>query len=165
MDYNYASRMLALDLSARENVNSTLFAINTTMSTNSKGSPILVLTTLYASAVNNSCIATLIVNACSIEDATIEYPVVIQNTTVMLDMFDKEDLHNETVVSKYVSPGNFPTSAKGQDAGLLQGLNHHIGSNIAQNVTLVIDRARNLSLYNGGLIAGLFLLLEPSNYD
>jgi hypothetical protein len=153
----------ALDLSAKENNGAVLFAINTTLSANSTGAPVLVLTALYASAINNTCIATLTIDTCNIEAAVVEYPIVVQNTTVTLDT---EMLPNMSVISTYISPGDSPTAAKGQGAGPLEGLNDFPGSYLAANTTLIIDPSRNISIYGGdSLLADLFFIPEVSNYD
>jgi len=162
IDYTCTSTEMALDLSADENIGAVIFAINTTLSENSTGAPILVLETLYASAINNSCMATITVDTCSIEAAIVEYPIVIQNTTVTLDT---EKLNNMTVVSKYVSAGDLPTATQGQGAGPLEGLNDFFGYYLAANITLLIDPSRNESIYSGGLIADLFFITDASNYD
>jgi hypothetical protein len=159
---NCTSRMSALDYSAQENVGSPLFVINTTLSTNSTGSPVLVLTSLYASAIDNSCMATITVDTCTIEAAIVEYPIVIRNTTVSLN---KDKLRNMTIISKYASAGDFPTTAKGQGAGVLEGLNDFFGTYMAANATLLIDKSRGNTLYTGGLIEDLFFLTEAGNYN
>lgn len=163
LDYNCSSTMMALDMLAQKNAGSVLFGINTTMSTNSTGAPILVLTTLYPSAIDNSCIAALNVTTCSIEAAVIEYPIVIQNITITLDM---EKLHNTTVVSKYISAGDLPTAATYQGVGPLEGLNDVFGGDLAVSTKLQVTSDGNTSLYiDGGLIGDLFFLPGASNYD
>lgn len=159
--YSCNSTAEALDLSAKENDGAVLFAINTTMSTNSTGAPVLVLTTLYTSAINDSCIATINVDTCSIEAAVVEYPVLIQNTTIT-----REKLQNIPVVSTYISAGDLPTASTGQGAGPLEGLNDFLGFYLEASTTLIIDPSRNSSIYSGGgLWADLFFIPEISNYD
>jgi hypothetical protein len=163
ISHSCISTTQALDLSLKENDGAVLFAINTTLSTNSTGAPVLVLTTLHASEIDNSCIATLTIDTCNIEAAVVEYPIVIQSTTIALDT---EKLPNMTVVSTYISPGDSPTAAKGQGAGPLEGLNDFQGFYLAANTSLMIDPTRSNSYYSGGsLLADLFFIPEVSNYD
>jgi hypothetical protein len=162
LEFNCSSTFIALDISAQENVGSVIFAINTTLSTDSTGAPILVLTTLYSSAVDNTCIATLNITTCSIEAAVVEYPIVVQNATVALN---QQKLYSPAVVSKFTSPGDLPTAAKGTGAGPLEALNDFFGYYLAANVTLLVDSTRNTSLYTGGLIPDLFFLPDASNYN
>jgi hypothetical protein len=162
--YSCTSTTTALHFSAQENVGAVLFAINTTMATNSTGAPILVLTTVFSSAINDSCMGTLNISTCSIEAAVVEYPIIMQNNTVTLNA---SSLPTTSVVSIYTSAGDLPTAAEGTGAGPLEGLNDFLGYYLAANATLLIDQSRNISLYAGGgeLIPDLFFLPSASNYD
>jgi hypothetical protein len=162
IDYNCSSTTIALDFSAQENIGQVIFAINTTLTWNATGAPILILTTLRSSAIDNSCTSTIVITTCAIEAAILEYPVQVQNATVTLQ---QDKLQNATVVSKYVSPGDLATATKGQGAGPLEGLNDFLGNYLFANVTLIIDSSRNASLYSGGLIQDLFFLPDASYYD
>ena len=84
-----------------------------------------------------------------------EYLIVVQNATVALN---QEKLYSPAVVSKFTSPGDLPTAAKGTGAGPLEALNDSFGYYLAANVTLLVDSTRNTSLYTGGLIPDLFFL-------
>lgn len=164
--YTCTSTLLALNLSQQENVGSTLFAINTAMVANETGAPVLALTTLYTSAIDNSCMATLNITTCNIEAAIVEYPVVIQNNTVTLDM---EKLHSATIVSKFVSEGDLPTATPGSGSGPLQGLDDFFGYYLWANTTLAFT-TRNTSTYTnlqggGNMIPDLFFVPESTHYD
>jgi hypothetical protein len=164
MAYTCTSSTIGLDFSAEQNVGAVIFAINTTMSTNSTGAPILVLETVFASAIDDSCIATLNISTCTIEAAIVEYPIVMQNNTVTLDITTSQP---PPIVSKYTSAGDLPTAGTGQGAGPLEGLNDFFGAYLFANVTLLIDPSRNISLYSGGgdLIPDLFFLPSAADYD
>lgn len=146
----------------QENVGQVIFAINTTLTWNATGAPILISTTLHSSAIDDSCISTIVITTCAIQAAIIEYPVQVQNATITLQ---QDKLQNATVVSKYVSPGDLATATKGQGAGPLERLNDFLGNYLFANVTLIIESSRNTSLYSGGLIQDLFFLPDASYYD
>ncbi|KAI9767113.1 MAG: hypothetical protein M1840_005902 [Geoglossum simile] len=161
--YNCSSTTEALDLSTRNSDGSIIFAINSTMSTNSTGVPFLFLTTLYSSAVNDSCVATLTVDTCQIEAAVVEYPVTIQNSTVILNYGRLQDM---PVTSTYISAGDLPTAPRGAGAGPLAGLNNFFGYYLYANVTEVFDPDLGRSTYSGpSMIADLFFDPEASSYD
>jgi hypothetical protein len=163
ISHNCSSTTEALDLSKIRNDGSVIFAINATMSKNSTGAPLLLLTTLYSSAVNDSCIATLSVNTCEIEAAVVEYPVTIQNSTITLNYNELQDM---AVVSTYISAGDLPTAPNGAGAGPLAGLNNFYGYYLYANVTEVFDTDLNRSTYSGpSMIADLFFDPEASSYD
>jgi hypothetical protein len=163
ISYNCSSTTEALDLSTPKNDGSVIFAINSTMSQNSTGAPLLLLTTLHSSAVNDSCVATLTVDTCEIEAAVVEYPVTIQNSTVTLNYNQLQDM---AVVSTYISAGDLPTAPSGAGAGPLAGLNNFYGYYLYANVTEVFDTDLGRSTYSGpSMIADLFFDPEASSYD
>ena len=163
ISYICSSTTEALDLSTSKNDGSVVFAINSTMSQNSTGAPFLLLTTLYSSAVNDSCIATLSVDTCSIEAGVVEYPVTIQNSTITLNY---DELQNMTVVSTYTSAGDLPTAPESAGAGPLIGLNNFYGYYLYANVTEVFDVVLNKSTYSGpSMIADLFFMPQSQSYD
>lgn len=90
------------------------------MAENSAG----VLTTLYSSAVNDSCVATLRIDTCSIEAGVVEYPIIMHNSTITLNY---GELQNMAVVSTYISAGDLPTAPQDAGAGPLIGLNNFYG--------------------------------------
>jgi hypothetical protein len=151
-----------MDISAQENNGQVIFAINFTLTWKAADAPILTLTTLHSSAIDSSCTAYLSITTCIIQSAIIKYPVQVQNSTISLEV---DKLQNATVVSKYVSPGDFRTAQRDQGAGPLEGLIDFIGNYMWANDTLILDPFRNSSLYSGGLIPDLFFLADPSNYD
>ena len=136
---------------------SIIFAINTTMSKDSAGAPFLLLTTLYSSAVDDTCTATLTIDSCQIQTGIVEYPVVIQNSTVTLD---STKLNNVTVLSAYVFPGDLPSAPPGTPTGTLIGLNDFYGYYFGTN-TEVLDPSR----YTGfSMLADMFFRTDASSY-
>jgi hypothetical protein len=152
-----------LDLSTTATDGSVIFAINSTMTENTTAEPFLRLTTLHSSDVNDLCIATLMVDTCDIDAAVVEYPIIIQNSTVSLK---HDELKNMTVVSTYASAGDSPTAPQNSGAGPLAGLNNFFGYYLYANVTEVFDVYLNKSTYSGpSMIADLFFDPEASSYD
>jgi len=80
--------------------------------------PILALTSTYSVAVDNStCIATIVNDTCDINVASVQYPVIVENQTITLDL------------DKYPSIGEFEpyagdllNASRGDPAGPLGGL-------------------------------------------
>jgi len=151
--YNCSSTTRALDLFT--GYNATLFEINTTMSQNSTGAPFLLLTTLYSSAIDDNCTATLTVDTCKIEAAIIEYPVTIQNSTVTLN---SDKLNHTRVRSTYTDRGDLPTVRRGSAAGVLRGLDR-FSSNFKTR-TWQLDP----STFQGKPIGEMFLQTDPKLY-
>jgi hypothetical protein len=152
-----------LDLSTNVSDGSVIFAINSTMTENATSVPFLLLTTLYSSDVNDSCMATLTVDTCDIDAAVVEYPVIIQNSTVSLRT---DELQSMKVVSTYVSAGDLPTAPQNAGAGPLAGLNNFFGYYLNANITEVFDVYLNKSVYDGtSLITDLFFQPEATSYD
>lgn len=161
--YTCTSTLRELDLTQPENDGATLFEISTTMSTNATGAPVLVLTTVYASAVDSSCIASLNISSCFIEAAIVEYPIIIQNTTVSLDM---DKLDSAPIVEIFVYEGDLPSAPKYYSAGPLTGLANSFGSYLFSNSTMQV--LPNTTIYNnmqGGLIPDLFFVFDVADYD
>jgi hypothetical protein len=152
-----------LDLSASESDDAIIFAINTTLSENSTGAPSLLMTTLYSSEINDSCIATISIDTCKIEAAVVEYPITIQGTTVSLN-YDK--LQDMAVISTYISAGDLSTAPKNAGAGPLEGLNDFLGYYLYANVTEELHFGWSKPLYDGpSTIADMFYDSDPSSYD
>jgi hypothetical protein len=151
--YNCSSTTRALDLFTGYGAD--LFAINTTMSQNSTGAPFLLLTTLYSSAVDDSCTATLTVDTCEIEAAIIEYPVTLQNSTVTLN---SDKLGGTRVRSTYTDRGDLPTAKRGSPAGVLRGLNHFSSNFNTRTWSL------GPSTFQGEVIGQMFLQTDPKLY-
>ena len=125
------------------------------MSQNSTGAPFLLLTTLYSSAIDDNCTATLTVDTCNIEAAIIEYPVTIQNSTVTLN-FDK--LNSTRVRSTYTDPWDSPTATPGSPAGVLRSLDHF--SEAFSTRTWLSGP----STYSGDPMAMMFIHTDRSTY-
>ena len=120
MSYNCSSTTQSLNLYT--GAGTIIFAINTTIGQDSTGAPFLLLTTLYSSAVDDTCTATLTVDSCQIEAGVVQYPVVIQNSTVALNT---AKLSNITLLSRYSYPGDLPSATPGTPSGTLQTLNNY----------------------------------------
>jgi hypothetical protein len=151
--YNCSSTTRALDLLT--GYGATLFEINTTMSQNSTGAPFLLLTTLYSSAIDDNCTATLTVDTCKIEAAIIEYPVTLQNSTVTLN---SDKLKSSRVRSTYTDRGDLPTARQGSLAGVLRGLNHFSIFFSART------SSSSPSSFQGDVIAKMFVQTDPKVY-
>lgn len=160
--YNCSTTTMALDLLTPENHLATIFAINTTLSSNSTGAPILVLTTLHSSAVDSSCVATLTLRKCNIEAAVVEFPIIVQNSTVTIET---DLLNPPVIVDKYVSEGDLLTAQRGDGAGPLQGLNGFVGDILTTKVELVINSTSHVAVHSGGFVGDIFFLANESSYD
>ena len=163
ISYNCSSVQQALDMSNASNSGDYVFIINTTVTESAEAVPSVVLTVLYVSDVNESCIATLTVDTCTIEAAVVEYPVIIQNTTVYLD---QEKLNNVTVLSPYISSGDLLTAPEGTPAGPLEGLSDFIGGYLNTYVFVTLDSSPINAFYSGNylLFADMFFQTDNSTY-
>ena len=156
ISFNCSSTTQALDLFTGNGT--IIFSINMTMSQNSTGAPLILLTTLHSSAIDDNCTATLTIDTCKIEASIVEYPITIRNSTVTLN---SDKLNNPTTLSTYVYPGDLPTAAPDTPAGTLQGLNDFLGYYLTTNTTVV-----NAKTYSGySMLADMFYQPEPSSYD
>jgi hypothetical protein len=160
--YTCMSTVQSLNLTEPENGGATVFSINTAMSSNATGAPVLVLTTMYASAVDSSCMASINISSCSVEAAIVEYPIIIQNTTVNLNM---DKLDRAPIVSIFVSEGDLPNATLHQGAGPLLGLVNSFGAYLFSNSKLQVSP--NVSIYDNtgsGLIPDLFFVPDEADY-
>ncbi|KAH8699031.1 hypothetical protein BGW36DRAFT_358540 [Talaromyces proteolyticus] len=160
MDYTCVSTTTNLDFMAPSSNGKPIFAIDITLSSNATGAPILLVGTVHPSAIDDNCIGTLIYNNCTVEAAIVDYPVTIQNSTVLLN---NDLLSPPNVVEKYISEGDLSTAKPWQGIGVLQGLNDFLGQDITATDTLVVKS--NETLTSGGFIPDLFFLAAPSNYN
>ena len=83
------------------------------------------MTTLHLSAVDDNCTATLAIDTCHIYSGTVEYPVILQNSTITLE---SDKLNNITVLSTYIDPWDLPTAMQGTPSGTLQGVKNFMVS-------------------------------------
>lgn len=168
--YNCSSSQTTLDMSTPANNGATVFMINTSIVESPMAVPSILLTVLYSSAVSEACIATITIDTCRVEAAVVEYPVVIQNTTVYLDQ--AKLLANMSILSTYSSPGDLHTAPAGAAAGPLNSLRNFIGGYL--NATIfetVLNGSSPLSsgvkaIYGGVgiLVADMFFNAEASSY-
>jgi hypothetical protein len=127
-----------------------LFEITTEISSDLTGTPFLLLTTKYSSAIDNDCVANVTTETCRIDNAIVEYHVTLLNTTVTFD-HDGVDF-----LSTYPDSIN---ATEGSPAGTLQGLNYFASSLYA--LALLLDSPG----FTGGLLARMFLQTDPSAYN
>jgi len=158
--YNCTSATVPLNLTT---VGATVFAINFTMSEHSNGDPFLLMTTLYPSAINDACIATLIIDTCNISAATVKYPVTITNATVTL--INTNGLQSFEAVSIFVDPGDLPSAPYGSGAGPLQGLYNFYGFYFLTNAVIGIGTGNFLTYIGGSETADLFYDAQVAVYD
>ena len=71
----------------------------------------MLMSIFYVSAVDDNCMADLVVERCNIETATVKYPLILQNDTVSLN---REKLLSMEVVSPYSSPGDLWITLRGE---------------------------------------------------
>lgn len=156
MSYNCSSTTQPLDLYT--GAGTTIFAINTTIEQDSTGAPFLLLTTLHSSAVDDNCTATLTIDSCQIQAGVVQYPVVIQNSTVTLDT---AKLRNITLLSTYAYPGDLPSATPGTPSGTLQTLNDFYGYYFGTHTEVYSPHQ-----YTGNsMLADMFYNANPSSYD
>jgi len=127
-----------LNVTAPENNGSSLFFMDLTRHENASYAPYLLYRVAYVSDITNSCIATLVHEACEIQSAVVKYPVVIQNSTIALDYARFPDMR---VVSTYIASGD--RSKPGPEylpAGPLTALQFQFDDYLWSNSTLAIDR-------------------------
>lgn len=160
IDYSCSSTNSTLDLTSEDNSQLFIFGINTMMTSNSTGAPILSLSTLYSSSIDENCTAVLTSWNCDIQAATVDYPFLVQNSTITLD---SENLYPPVIVEPYISDGDRQTAKEGQGAGPLLGLHDFITSTLATNVSLVVHK--DFSVHNGQLISDIFYQFNMSAYN
>jgi hypothetical protein len=91
-----------------------LFKIATTMFSDSRGMPFLLLKTIYTSAIDNDCFANVTTDTCRIDTGLVEYPVTLLNTTISFDHG-----RSPNFLSAYPDSTNI---TEGAPTGTLQGL-------------------------------------------
>ena len=156
ISYNCSSATQLLNLYTAKGT--IIFSINTTITQDSNSTPFLLLTTLHSSAVDNNCTATLTIDTCHIYSGTVEYPVILQNSTITLD---SNKLNNITVLSTYIDPGDLPTAMQGTPAGTLQGVKDFYGFYLGTSTSVL-----NPSQYIGSsMLADMFYHADASSYD
>src|SRR5947207_12868103 len=91
----------------------------------------IVFMILYSSTVNESYIATLIIDICKIEMTIIEYFIIVQNIIIYLD---QEKLNNISILSTYISASDlliaFPEIVTELFENLSDFMNNYLNFNI-----------------------------------
>lgn len=162
--YTCYSTTSTLDMSTTEHNGSPIFTIDTSPISSGTGSPSLNLKTLYSSAVNDSCIATLTIDTCRIDAAVVEYPVIIQNTTLLLDPTRLRDM---PVITTYTTPGDSLTAPSRSGVGPLAGLGNFIDGYYGANLTVSIRDKSPRAVFEGDyrfVMANYFYHSEPTSY-
>lgn len=110
-----------LDMANVETNNEIVFSINSTRLRNpdSQDKAYMLLTILYVSDVNTSCISTITITKCHIDAAVVSYPVMIQNSTITLRA---NDLSSMRILETYTSKLDLPGQDNGTASGPLGGL-------------------------------------------
>jgi len=151
-----------IDLLDSNTDDESVFLIKHVFTEDSNGTPVINLTTLYIDKVEGKCMATLKGDVCEITTATIEYPIIIQNSTVSLRYYD---LDKVTTVATYQSASDSLTAPTGTPAGPLVGLKNFLRSWLAVNSTKQFNTAANKTLYTSeGWGSDLFFQAEPWDY-
>ncbi|KAN0070590.1 hypothetical protein V8E54_011459 [Elaphomyces granulatus] len=152
-----------LDLSNPSTSGSYIFIINSTVSQNSTGSPFLRLSTLYSSAISDSCVATLVSEICDINNGIVEYPLTIQNTTVSLRY---DELDNITVLAETTNTGDLLTAPPNSGAGPLQALNDFYGGYIGGNANITFNQVHKAWIYvPSSMFVDFFFQADPESYN
>ena len=82
IDVSCTSTSKQLDLISIENDGALLFSINFTQLQTAIDTPLLGMTVLYSSEVNDLCVATIVTQQCNISTAMVERPIRIENQTL-----------------------------------------------------------------------------------
>jgi len=151
------TRYTQLEMARTDNNGATVFAINVTRITNSTGQPEFRMLVLHVNSVNDNCVSNITINECQIDSAVVEYPVVVQNSTVYLEVEKLTSMH---VLSTFWTPNDLPSAPNGTGAGLLSALDAMIDGNWATNTTKLFkaESIPQKTVYggDGGTLADIF---------
>jgi hypothetical protein len=125
---------------------------------NSTGAPFLRLTTLHSSAIDDNCTATLTIDNCDIRAAIVDYPIIIKNSTIALNV---NKLNNASAISEYIYPGDLPALTDAP-VGTLRSLQFTFGFYLFANssVRTPSDYLNTVANMN----ADMFYQPDPSSY-
>jgi hypothetical protein len=153
VSYNCTSVKKTVDLS-KDDSGTVLFATNSTMHESSTGNPILLLTVLYISAIDDNCHAEEVVQQCWVMAAQSKYPLIIRNDTIT---FDQGKLLSMEIASIYNSPGDLLNTSRGTGLGPLKGLHSFLHDLFFSRATLRFRTSTNAWFYDGpGTLQDLF---------
>ncbi|KAH0544735.1 hypothetical protein FGG08_001102 [Glutinoglossum americanum] len=126
------------------------------------GVPTLRLVTKYVTSVNETCGATLTVDTCNIQAATIKYPVIIQNSTVSLN---QSQLISPEVVTRLKAAGDSPAAKAGTPIGPLTILNGFGNAHFQSNATVTFNTTtQQYDMNPEGVLARLYLDTNWTHY-
>ncbi|KAK4217517.1 hypothetical protein QBC37DRAFT_277208 [Rhypophila decipiens] len=152
-----------IDLSTSDTDRHTVFMVGLMMTQNVTDEPYLLLRTNHLSKVDSNCMGTIDNTVCYLKAATVQYPFVIQNTTITLK---SDQISDMAVDSTYFSPGDSLDAPTGAPAGPLVSLRHYVFNVLAENTTKNYDPVMNRSSYSGlGVLADIFFLPSDQNDD
>lgn len=164
--HNCTTSQQYLDMVNTDTNGAVVFATNATRAINSNNQPYLLLTTLYASDVNTSCEATLTITKCIIDAAEVEYPVIVENSTITLR---SDELTSMRVVSTYTSDLDLLDQPDGANSGPLGGLAGPIGKSgnpLWTQANKEFSSRMNRTVYDGAMVtlADLFIQVQTPAY-
>jgi hypothetical protein len=137
INYGCDSTSSKINLLDSESVGVEIFNISTGMSYDF-GQSMLFLYSKYLSSIGDDCVAEIVTETCNIILATVEYPIIIKNTTVTLDL--AQLLSKRTVIANYTSPYDDPNLRNDTWKGPLKGLHSIMGSYMYTFATLQTQR-------------------------
>ena len=119
IDVNCSSSEQSLDLTAPQNVNTTLFSLSFRRIEDSNGEPVLIMNHKFMSAVDDQCKGTIGIETCSIRTATVAYDLHQDKNKILLA--------NNYSYPRPLSIKSFPGDLPGPDdtpAGALAALEY-----------------------------------------
>jgi hypothetical protein len=154
ISHNCTSVKTRVDLSPSAGDGTVVFATNFTMDESSTGTPVMLMTVLYIPAIDDNCLADVVVEQCSVTTAQAKYPLTIRNDTVTLD---QAKLLSMEIASIHNSPGDLLNTSRGTEVGPLKGLSNVLDDLFFSNATMTFRTSTNTSFYGGpGTLPDLF---------
>ena len=143
-----------MDLSPSAGDGAVVFATNFTMDESSTDTPVMLMTVLYIPAIDDNCLADVVVEQCSVTTAQAKYSLIIRNDTITLD---QAKLLGLEMASIHTSPGDLLNTSRGTEVGPLKGLGNVLDDLFFSNATMTFQTSTNTSFYGGpGTLPDLF---------
>jgi hypothetical protein len=112
------------------------------------------MTILYIPAIDDNCLADVVVEQCSLMAALAKYSLIIHNNTITLS---QAKLLSMEIASIHNSPGDLLNTSRGTNVGPLKGLNRFLHHLFFSNSTRTFRASTNTSFFDGdGTLADLF---------